>query len=130
MPEMPTKSERTLEQQPDFNASDPYLVLGLPKTATQLEIRRTYFTLIRQYPPESEPAKFKIIRAAYEKIKDVTRRAETDIFLPQAPPPWQPPPTDLPLDTTFYQTDALLVLGRWGDLGRTDFREDFREIEL
>jgi curved DNA-binding protein CbpA len=118
------------ERQPDLTANDPYLVLGLPKTATQVEIKRAYFALIRQYPPEKEPGKFKIVRTAYEKIKDATRRAETDIFLPQAPPAWQPPQTDLPLDTTFHPSDALLALRRWGELGRTDFREDFREIDL
>ena len=118
------------ERQPDLTASDPYLVLGLSKTATQVEIKRTYFGLIRQYPPETEPEKFKIIRAAYEKIKDVTRRTETDIFLPQAPPAWQPPSAQPALDTTFHPADVLLALRRWGDLGRTDFHEDFREIDL
>lgn len=118
------------ERQPDLTASDPYLVLGLSKTATQVEIKRTYFGLIRQYPPETEPERFKIIRAAYEKIKDTSRRVETDIFLPQAPPAWQPPSTQPTLDTAFHPTDALLALRRWGGLGRTDFQEDFREIDL
>ena len=118
------------EGQPDLTASDPYRVLGLPKTATQVEIKRAYFALIRQYPPETEAEKFKLIRAAYEKIKDVTRRTETDIFLPQAPPPWQPTRGVMPMDTTFHPADALLVLRRWGDLGRTDFQEDFKEINL
>jgi curved DNA-binding protein CbpA len=119
-----------LEHEPDLTASDPYLVLGLAKTASQVEIKRAYFALIRQYPPETDPEKFKIIRAAYEKIKDATRRAETDIFLPQAPPVWQPPKINLSLDTTFHPSDVLLALRYWGDLGRTDFSEDFREIDL
>jgi curved DNA-binding protein CbpA len=124
------KGSRVLGPQPDLAASDPYLVLGLPRTASQVEIKRSYFALIRQYPPETAPDKFKIVRAAYEKIKDATRRTETDIFLPQAPPVWQPPPDHLSLDANFYPADVALILRHWGDLGRTDFREDFEEIEL
>ncbi|MBI1877959.1 MAG: DnaJ domain-containing protein [Chloroflexi bacterium] len=105
-------------------------VLGLSKTASQVEIKRAYSALIRQYPPETEAEKFKLIRAAYEKIKNVARRTETDIFLPQPPPPWQPGQTVAPLDTTFHAADALLALQRWGDLGRSNFQEDFREITL
>lgn len=130
MPDMPKSSHAMPERQPDLTSSDPYRVLGVLPTATQVEIKRAYFALIRQYPPETEGDKFKLIRAAYEKIKSTQRRVETDIFLPQPPPAWQPPPITLTLDTTFHPGDVLLALRRWGDLGRTDFQEDFREIEL
>ncbi len=117
-------------QEPDLTASDPYRVLGVMSTASQAEIKRTYFGLIRQYSPETAPEQFKIIRGAYEKIKDVSRRAETDIFLPYPPPAWQPP-DDMPsFDLSFNPSDALFVIRHWGDLGRTDFREDFEEIDL
>jgi len=118
------------QSQPDFTAADPYRVLGLTPAASQVDIKRTYFSLIRQYPPETEAEKFKIIRGAYEKLKDVKRRAETDIFRPQPPPPWQPPAVDLALDTTFHPADALAALRSWGDLGRTDFQKDFRDVSL
>ncbi len=125
------KSSFLQERQPDLAASDPYQVLGLSSTATQVEIKRAYFSLIRQYPPETEAEKFKIVRGAYEKLKDTRRRVETDIFLPQAPPPWQPSKkATLTLKTAFHPSDALLVLRRWGELGRTDFQDDFREINL
>jgi curved DNA-binding protein CbpA len=118
------------DRQPDLTAINPYRVLGLSVTATQVEIKQTYFALIRQYPPETEAEKFKLIRAAYEKLKDIQRRVETDIFLPQPPPAWTPPQTSLTLDTAFHPGDALVALRHWGELGRTDFRDDFREIEL
>jgi curved DNA-binding protein CbpA len=124
------KGPGLFDAQPDLTASDPYRVLGLPPTAAQIEIKQAYFALIRQYPPETEPEKFKIIRAAYEKLKDARRRSETDIFRPQPPPLWQPPATKPALDTAFQPDDALIALRRWGELGRTDFQEDFREIEL
>lgn len=126
----PPGSSRILEPKPDLTATDPYQVLGLPRTASQIEIKRSYFALIRQYPPETEPEKFKIVRTAYEKIKDVTRRAETDIFLPQAPAAWQPPPFSFSLDKGFHSSDLSVILRHWGELGRADFQEDFEEINL
>lgn len=116
--------------QPDFTASDPYKILGLSPAADQSDIKRTYFALIRQHPPETAPDKFKIIRSAYEKLKDTKRRGETDIFRPKAPPDWQPPGQIPTLDTTFHATDALTVLRHWGELGRTDFQADYRDIDL
>ena len=129
------------EPEPDLSASDPYRVLGVAATASQVEVKRAYFTLIRQYPPETEAEKFKIVRAAYEKLKDAQRRGETDIFRPQPPraaepielkaeSDWETPETLPRLDTTFHPGDALLVLRRWGELSRTNFEEDFQEIDL
>lgn len=124
------KSSAMPERRPDLTAGDPYRVLGVLPTATQADIKQAYFALIRQYPPETEGENFKLIRAAYEKIKSAQRRVETDIFLPQPPPAWQPPPDTLTLDTAFHPDDARLALRRWGELGRTNFEEDFREIDL
>ncbi len=124
------KSSPLPERQPDLTASDPYRVLGVLPTATQADIKRAYFTLIRQYPPETEAENFKLIRAAYEKIRSAQRRVETDIFLPQPPPAWPPPADTPPVDTSFHAADVLLALRRWGELGRTNFKADFREIDL
>lgn len=127
---MTERSSQFPEREPDFTATDPYRVLGVSSTATQIDIKRAYFALIRQYPPETEADTFKIIRGAYEKIKDVQRRSETDIFLPQPPPNWtgliEPPE----FDTRFYPQDVLTALRDWGDLGRTNFETDFKEIDL
>jgi curved DNA-binding protein CbpA len=130
MTEQATRTDFAGEIQPDLTATDPYRVLGVMQTADQAEIKRAYFGLIRQYPPETEADKFKLVRAAYEKIKDVQRRSETDLLLPQPPPAWQPSADDIQPDLAFYADDVLLALRRWGDLGRTDFHEDFREIDL
>lgn len=118
------------QPQADFNATDPYRILGLSPAADQSEIKRTYFALIRQHPPETEPDNFKIIRGAYEKLKDTKRRAETDIFRPKPPPAWEPPRRRPAPDTSFQPADAMAALRNWGELGRTDFTDDFRDIEL
>jgi len=130
MPDKPEHAHAMADRQPDLTAGDPYRVLGILPTATQADIKQAYFALIRQYPPETESENFKLIRAAYEKIKSAQRRVETDIFLPQPPPAWQPPSIALSLDTTFHPNDVLPALRRWGELGRTNFDADFREIDL
>lgn len=124
------KTPFSTDREPDLTASDPYRILGVAETASQADIKRAYFGLIRQYPPETEAETFKIIRGAYEKLKDVKRRGETDIFRPQPPPDRQPPKLSLELDTSFHAGDALLALRRWGELGRTNFEADFQEIDL
>ena len=57
-----------------------YLVLGLPPSATQEEIRQRYLELIRAHPPGREPERFQQITAAYEALKDARTRVETAIF--------------------------------------------------
>ncbi len=123
-------SQHQMEIEPDLESNDPYMVLGVDKDASQGKIKKAYFVLIRQYPPETETEKFKLVRAAYEKIKSVYRRAETDLFLIQQPPAWNPSDKGTQLDTNFYISDAFLALRSWTDLDRTNFEDDFREIEL
>lgn len=60
---------------------DPYKVLGIERQATEAEIKRAYFTLVREHPPERDPEGFKRIRAAYEQLRSERERAETDLFL-------------------------------------------------
>ncbi|MDR3171513.1 MAG: DnaJ domain-containing protein [Treponema sp.] len=55
-----------------------YEVLGIEKTADLQQIKRAYFGLVRQYPPEQFPEEFKELRAAYETLSDGKKRAEYD----------------------------------------------------
>jgi curved DNA-binding protein CbpA len=110
--------------------SDPYSVLGLAPGAAQADIRRAYLDLVRAHPPEREPEMFKRVRAAYEQLCTADAQAETDLFLLQAPPAWQPPRTVPTFDVAFHPEDVLTALQAWGDLGCTDFSADFREVTL
>lgn len=63
---------------------DPYAVLGVPRTASQKEIRKAYRALAKKYHPDLNPAnreaeaKFKEIANAYAILGDPEKRARFD----------------------------------------------------
>jgi curved DNA-binding protein CbpA len=105
-------------------------VLGLPRNADQAEVRAAYFALVRQHPPEQDPETFKRIRAAYDKLRTSQRRAETDLFMLQPPPPWKAPKRQPKADTSLSQEQVLAFARAWSDLERDDFSADFRHVEI
>ena len=50
---------------------DAYKVLGVSRDASQEEIKRAYFRMVRQHTPDSDPEMFQEIRRAYEALKDM-----------------------------------------------------------
>lgn len=50
--------------------TDPLRVLGLPQRASEDEIRSRYLELVKQFPPDHAPDRFREVRAAYEAAKD------------------------------------------------------------
>ena len=95
---------------------NPYDVLGLPRHASEADIKRAYFHLVRQFPPERQPEKFRDIRTAYEQLRDPEHRARIDLFLLRPPPPFS------------VHVDDLLILAM--ELVRTPMQDDFGEIRL
>jgi curved DNA-binding protein CbpA len=120
---------KTSAHQVNLNSTDPYAVLGLERRAALSEVKRAYFELVRQYSPESNPEAFKLIRAAYEKLNSAENKNETDLFLFQAPPPWQPRKRRRKLELDFDPQDIWWLLQAQGDLGRSQFETDFRPVE-
>jgi len=65
-------------------ATDPYQILGVPKTATEVELRTAYRKLAKQHHPDLNPGKpesaerFKGINAAYDLLSDKDKRARFD----------------------------------------------------
>ena len=123
-------TSRRSARTPNLTSSDPYTVLGLVRGASPREIKRGYFDLVRQYAPEEHPDTFKLIRAAYEKLRAPDVKAETDLFLFQPPPPWEPRKRRRKLDLAIHLEDIWTLLQEHGDLGCTDFTADHRPIRL
>ncbi len=65
---------------------DFYQILGVPKTASEKEIKAAYRKLARKYHPDVNPGdktaeeKFKDIQQAYEVLSDPQKRAKYDQF--------------------------------------------------
>ena len=57
-----------------------YQLLEIPITATLIEIKKAYFSLIRKYHPERFPKEFMAIREAYEVLSNDTTRKEYDLI--------------------------------------------------
>lgn len=121
---------RRKKYEANLSSGDPYEVLGLEGGVDARTIKKAYFSLVRDYPPEGQPDAFKIIRAAYERLRDPAKKAEMDLFRIQPPDEWQPRKRRRKLKLAFDAQDAFRLLYVQGDLGRRDFREDFRPIKF
>jgi molecular chaperone DnaJ len=88
----------------DAVEKDYYAALGVPKTATAAEIKKSYRKLARELHPDKNPgdakaeARFKDVSEAYDVLSDETRRKEYDearsLFGAggfRRPPPGSPP---------------------------------------
>ncbi len=116
-------------RQANLNSSDPYAALGLERGANLSEVKRAYFALVRQYSPETNPEAFKLVRAAYEKLNSSESKSETDLFLFQPPPSWEPRKRRRKLDLDFDPQDVWRMLQSQGDLGRSQFDSDFCALQ-
>lgn len=110
---------------------DPYAVLGIAPTVTDAEVKQAYFAQVRAHPPESDPQAFKLVRAAYDRLRSAEKRLEVDMLRFQA---WPEPalPAELKmepaLDLSVAAEDVIRAARALTEMSRRDFREDCREI--
>lgn len=62
--------------------NDYYDILGVPRSASHEEIKRSYRKLAQQYHPDKggDPERFKEVNEAYQILSDPTKRARYDQF--------------------------------------------------
>ena len=67
--------------------TDPWALLGISKTADEVEIRCAYLNLVKRHPSEKDPALAEKLRAAYDLLKNPLTRAERAVLFadPAAP---------------------------------------------
>lgn len=62
-----------------------YEILGVSTTATAMEIKKAYFKMVRQYPPDRFETEFMEIREAYENLSNPQTKQEYDEILSMSP---------------------------------------------
>lgn len=55
-----------------------YEELGVSQQASNMELKKAYFAMVKQYPPERFPEEFKRFRKAYEVLIDPNARVQYD----------------------------------------------------
>lgn len=60
--------------------SDPYLILGLARDADDETVHAAYLRAVKACPPERDPQRFEVLRAAYEALRTRRERLAHDLF--------------------------------------------------
>ena len=58
-----------------FKSSNLYRILGTNSNAGEELIKQRYLEKVREFPPEENPEEFKVIRKAYDTLKDPFKRS-------------------------------------------------------
>ncbi len=66
--------------------NNDYKILGLEQGASQADIKKAYFKMVRLHSPESDPEQFQKIRKAYEHLKDAQTKPDGPVFPPLSNP--------------------------------------------
>jgi molecular chaperone DnaJ len=108
---------------------DYYVVLGVSRTATVIEVKRAYRKLARRFHPDINPGdhvaagRFKEITEAYETLSDPERRRRYDLL------GYQPEAVDVSAGFEGFDFSAgvhTVQQGTFGDLFAEVFRRDAR----
>lgn len=108
---------------------NPFDVLDVDEDASDADVKKAYFQMVRQFTPEKHAERFKQIREAYDLLKDPSQRLEAEVFnftKPSSIPESEvasTPPIQLDGDVFLAWVKQTLT-----DLERTDFTSDFNEV--
>lgn len=95
--------------------TNPLQVLGLPRHATEQQVRQKYLELVREFPPERDPDRFRQIHAAYKTIEDPLVRAQELLHwdVDGVPRPWSEILNEQRANPPHLSVEVLLSLGNW-----------------
>ncbi len=97
---------------PTNHHDDPLKVLGLPRHASEQDVRRRYLELVREFPPERDPARFQQIHAAYKAAEDPLLLAQRLLDTSDDPPrSWSDILDEQKKNPPRLAVDVLLSLG-------------------
>src|ERR1700757_5279828 len=112
--------------------TDPFSILGVDENASDEEIKRRYLALVRDFPPDREPERFQIYRAAFEALQTERQRLAAKLLAPHDAALTRLKTASLPSPearrqgrVSQAQVTALLVEGieqamtRWQEASRT-----------
>lgn len=91
---------------------DPFCVLGLNQTCDEETARQHYLELVKKFPPDAAPERFREIQTAYEFIKDPVALADHLLSqIVRGPKPWAEVVERQKLRPPRFSTNVLLSLG-------------------
>ena len=64
----------------------PFYILGIDKRSSDSEVDAQYQKLVKLNPPDRNPERFRIIRDAYEKVRNLRGRIKISLFYPGGGP--------------------------------------------
>jgi len=69
---------------------DPFEILGVSESAGEEAVRARYLELVKEFPPERDPERFRQVQAAYSAAKDPLKIASRLLQFPDLddPPEW------------------------------------------
>ncbi len=67
--------------------SDPFLTLGIDPDADDAAVEAAYRSAIKRNPPDREPAAFRAVREAYERVRTQRDRIAYRLFETEPPQP-------------------------------------------
>lgn len=89
----------------------PHETLGIDPATSADEARRRYLELVRQFPPDREPERFREIHAAYQAFIDPLLQARSLVERQTTPRPWSELIEDAKQHAPRLPIDTLLGLG-------------------
>ena len=102
------------------SSDDPLQVLGLPRNASEQQVRQRYLELVREFPPERDPVRFQQIYAAYKSIEDPLVLANRLLIQDDDPPRnWDDILNEQKAKPPRLSVDVLLSLGNQTSANQT-----------